>query len=119
VSSIQACAAKISLSWDTTCLFTFHEGNITTEDKNHLLSCVKNGKSVMILPDSRAFRPKEIASFLLNAGLDNETPVFVCESLTLPAEKVTSSTLAEASRQDFAPLNVMVIKANHQEKGGS
>ena len=34
VSSIQACAAKLGISWDNTCLFTFHEGNVTDEDKN-------------------------------------------------------------------------------------
>ena len=67
VSSIQACAAKFGISWDKTCLFTFHEGKVTAQDKNHLLSCIKNGKTIILLPDARAFPPKEIANFLLNA----------------------------------------------------
>jgi cobalt-precorrin-7 (C5)-methyltransferase len=112
VSSIQACAAKIGISWDTTCLFTFHEGNVTTEDKNHLLSCAKNGKNVMLLPDSRAFPPSEIASFLIKAGIDKKTPVYICENLTLDDEKITSSILEEVSQQAFQSLCVMVIKAN-------
>jgi cobalt-precorrin-7 (C5)-methyltransferase len=113
VSSIQTCAAKIGISWDTTCLFTFHEGNVTAEDKNHLLACVKNGKNVLLLPDSRAFPPKEIASFLLKAGIDKKTPIYICENLTLDNETITSSTLEKISAQVFLPLCVMVIKPNH------
>ena len=55
----------------------------------------------MLLPDSRAFPPSEIASFLLKAGLDKETPVFVCENLTLTNEKITSSSLEQVSKQSF------------------
>ncbi len=109
VSSIQACAAKIGVSWDNTCLFTFHEGNVAAEDRNHFLSCVKNGKNVILLPDSRAFPPREIASFLLKNGLDKETRVFVCENLTLDDEKITSSCLDQISKMSFGSLCVMVI----------
>jgi cobalt-precorrin-7 (C5)-methyltransferase len=112
VSSIQACAARLGVSWDTTCLFTFHEGNVTAEDKSSLLSYVKKGKNVMLFPDSRAFPPSEIASFLLKAGVDKETCVFVCENLTLDDEKVTFSTLGEVSKQAFGSLCIMVIKGN-------
>ncbi len=112
VSSIQACAAKIALNWDTTCLFTFHEGNVTAEDKNHLLTCVKNNKNVMLLPDSRAFPPKEIATFLITSGVEKKIPVYICENLTLENEKITSSTLEKISAQSFVPLCVMVIKPN-------
>jgi cobalt-precorrin-7 (C5)-methyltransferase len=115
VSSIQACAARLGVSWDTICLFTFHEGNVTVENKKHLLSCIKNGKNVMLLPDSRAFPPSEIASFLLKAGVDEETSVFVCENLTLDHEKVTSSSLVEVSKQTFGSLCVMIIKADHSK----
>ena len=39
VSSIQACAATLNISWDNACLFTFHEGNVTDEEKEKLVSC--------------------------------------------------------------------------------
>jgi cobalt-precorrin-7 (C5)-methyltransferase len=110
VSSIQACAAKIGMSWDATCLFTFHEGNVTVNDKNHLLSCVNNGKNVLLLPDSRAFPPKEIASFLIEGGVNKKTPVYICENITLENEKVTASTLEKVTEQSFGSLCVMVIK---------
>ena len=114
VSSIQACAAKIALSWDSTHLFTFHEGNVTAQDKNHLLTCIQNGKNIILLPDSRAFPPKEIAAFLIDAGVNISTPVYICENLTLDNEKITVSTLQKISEQTFVPLCVMVIKANLQ-----
>ncbi len=116
VSSIQACAARLAISWDTACLFTFHEGNVTAEEKNQLASCIKNGKDAMLLPDSRAFSPKNIADFLIDAGVDKKTPVYVCENLTLDDEKVTSSSLEQVSQQTFRPLCVMVIKSNRQVK---
>ncbi len=112
VSSIQACAAKLNMSWDNACLFTFHEGNVTVEEKNAFAACLKSGRNAMILPDSRAFPPKIIANFLIKAGLDKETSVFVCENITLPDERVTSSSLEQVSMQDFGALCVMVIKAN-------
>jgi cobalt-precorrin-7 (C5)-methyltransferase len=117
VSSIQACAAKLGISWDDMCFFTFHEGEVSTEKKNELVSCLKNGKDAMLLPDSRAFAPCEIATFLIKAGLSKETSVFVCENLTLDDEKVTSSTLEQVSKQAFRSLCVMVIKANRKVKG--
>src|SRR5208283_2409257 len=93
VSSIQTCAARLGISWDDACLFTFHEGNVSTGDKNKLVSCLTKGKDAMLLPEPRAFPPREIASFLLKAELDKETPVFVCENLTLDNERVKSSSL--------------------------
>jgi len=117
VSSIQTCATRLGISWDDACLFTFHEGNVSTEEKNKLLSCLKKGREAILLPDSRAFPPSEIASFLLKAGLDKETPVFVCENLTLDDERVTSSSLKQVSEQAFESLCVMVIKANRKVKG--
>ena len=117
VSSVQTCAARLGISWDDACLFTFHEGNVSVEEKNKLLICLKKGKEAILLPDSRAFPPDEIASFLLKAGLDKETPAFVCENLTLNNERVTSSSLKQVSEQAFEPLCVMVIKTNRKVKG--
>ena len=112
VSSIQACAARLGISWDEACLFTFHEGNVREEKKTELATCLKGGRDAMLLPDSRAFPPKEIAGFLIKAGLERKIAVFVCENLTLSDEKVTASSLEEVCKLDFPSLCVMVIKAN-------
>ncbi len=112
VSSIQTCAARLGISWDDAGLFTFHQGNVSAERKEELAICLKNGRVAMLLPDAKAFPPKEIASYLIKSGLDGQTPVFVCENLTLSDEKVTASSLEGVLKLDFAALCVMVIKAN-------
>ncbi len=110
VSSIQACAAKLGISWDKACLFTFHEGNVTEEEKNQLISCLKKGKNAILLPNSKTFSPKEIAAFLIKSGIDRETRAYVCENITLRNEEVTLGTLERISQKDFGSLSVMVIK---------
>ena len=116
VSSIQACAAKLAISWDDALLLTYHEGEVSEEEKQVLDLAVSGGQDIIILPDSKAFSPKDIASYLLNNGAEKDLPVFVCENLTLTDEKITSSTLAKVSKQTFGSLCVMVIKANSEVK---
>ncbi len=109
VSSIQACAARLNLSWDNARLFTFHE-EVSDGEKEKLVSAVQCGRTIMLLPNSKGFTPKDIASLLLEVGTDKETPVFVCENITLENEKITQTNLAKVTDQTFGPLCVMVIK---------
>jgi len=112
VSSIQTCAARLGISWDDACLFTFHQGNVNAKRKEELATCLKGGRDAMLLPDAKAFPPKEIANYLIQSGIDSQTPVFICENLTLGDEKVTASSLEGVLKLDFKALCVMVIKAN-------
>ncbi|MBN1245885.1 precorrin-6y C5,15-methyltransferase (decarboxylating) subunit CbiE [Candidatus Bathyarchaeota archaeon] len=116
VSAIQACAARLCMCWDEMSLFSFHKGT-TAEKKAQLSKAVKEGKDIMLLPDPKAFPPREIASFLVKAGLAKETPVFVCERLTLSDERVVESTLERVAALDFDALCVMVIKVNQKQEG--
>jgi cobalt-precorrin-7 (C5)-methyltransferase len=109
ISSVQVCAARLSMSWDKTCLFSFHEG-VSAEEKQELANAVKKGNDVILLPDSRGFPPSAVAKFLVDVGVDAETPVFVCENLTLSDERIVRSTLGEAVGVSFGSLCVMVIK---------
>lgn len=112
VSSIQACAAKVNLSWDNIRLFTFHEGQVSDDQKEKLVSAYQCGRTIMLLPDAKSFAPKDIAALLIETGANKETQVYVCENLTLDNEKVTSTTLEELQGQTFGSLSVMVIKQN-------
>ncbi len=114
VSSLQACAARLVMSWGDARLFTFHEGDVNDSEKQELASALKAGRSVMVLPSVRAFAPKDIASYLITAGLDRDTPVYVCENLTLDTERITVSSLGNVAEQTFGSLCVMVIKSNHR-----
>jgi cobalt-precorrin-7 (C5)-methyltransferase len=115
VSAIQVCAAKLCLSWDEACLFTFHQGNINDVKKIELMSCLKAGRNVILLPDAKAFSPKEIATYLIESGFNPHMSVFICENLTLCDERVTKSNLEGVSVADFGALSVMVIKAKCED----
>jgi cobalt-precorrin-7 (C5)-methyltransferase len=112
VSSIQACAAKIPLSWDNTRLFTFHEGQVSEDQKEKLVSAYQCGRTIMLLPDAKSFTPKDVAALLIETGAEKNTAVYICENLTLENERVTSTTLEELQGQTFGSLSVMVIKQN-------
>jgi cobalt-precorrin-7 (C5)-methyltransferase len=109
VSSIQVCAARLGISWDEVCLFSFHEGT-SLEEKKKLLSAVKNRNDVMLLPDPKAFAPAEVAKYLIDGGVAESTLAFICENLTLANERLTKSTLKEISVASFGSLCVMVIR---------
>ena len=109
VSSIQACAARLNLGWDNTRLFTFHD-EVSEEEKEKLISAVKCGRTIMLLPNSRSFAPKDIAIFLIELDIDKETPVCICENITLENEKISETTLGKVVGQTFGSLCVMVIK---------
>jgi cobalt-precorrin-7 (C5)-methyltransferase len=109
VSSIQACAARLNLSWDNTRLFTFHD-EVSEEEKEKLISAVKCARTILLLPNSRGFAPKDIASFLIKQDVDKQTPVYICENITLENEKITATPLEKVDGQSYGALCVMVIK---------
>jgi cobalt-precorrin-7 (C5)-methyltransferase len=109
ISSVQVCAARLSMPWDELSLFSFHDG-VSAEKKAKLVAVVKDGRDALLLPDPKNFSPAQAAKFLIESGVDAAIPVFVCENLTLSDERVVSSMLGEVARSSFSPLCVMVIK---------
>ena len=109
ISSVQVCAARLSMPWDELSLFSFHDG-VGAEKKAKLFDVVKDGRDALLLPDPKNFSPEQAAKFLIESGMDAEIPVFVCENLTLSDERIVNSTLGEVARSSFSPLCVMVIK---------
>jgi cobalt-precorrin-7 (C5)-methyltransferase len=114
VSSIQVCAARLRMRWDTADLLSFH-GDASHKKKMRLIEALKNGKKVMLLPD-KSFSPCDIARFLIDHGIDEETPVSVCENLTLDDERTVTSTLDGILKQEFDMLCVMVVGAEQTER---
>lgn len=78
--------------------------------KEKLVSAVKCGRTILLLPNQRGFAPKDIAAFLIKLDTDKQTPVYICENITLENEKVTSTSLGQVVNQSFSSLCVMVIK---------
>lgn len=110
VSAIQACAARLGISWDNSRLFTFHEGDVSDDAKEKLVSAYQCGRTIMLLPAPKGFAPKDVAALLLKTGADPKTEVYICENVTLEDEKITQTTLEKTANQSFGSLCVMVIK---------
>ncbi|MCW4015960.1 MAG: precorrin-6y C5,15-methyltransferase (decarboxylating) subunit CbiE [Candidatus Bathyarchaeota archaeon] len=108
VSSIQICAARLRMRWDTATLISFH-ADASNEKKMKLVEATKSGNIVILLPDPQSFSPSDVARFLIENGIDKKTAVSVCENLTLTNEKVVTSTLAGILEQEFGVLCVMVV----------
>jgi cobalt-precorrin-7 (C5)-methyltransferase len=111
VSSIQVCAARLRVRWDTAVLLSFH-ANVNEKKKQRLLEAIKDRKTVMLLPDPYSFTPQNIAEFLISNGVNKQTPVNVCENLTLENERVVKSSLSGILEMQFDVLCVMVVGAN-------
>jgi precorrin-6B methylase 1 len=109
VSSIQASAARLNISWDSARFITFHEGTVAEEEKEELALAVKDGKNVLLLPSSKGLRP---ATYPLPAikRRDKQTTVYVCENITLENRKNHQTTLADALNRHLAH-SFMVIKS--------
>jgi cobalt-precorrin-7 (C5)-methyltransferase len=110
VSSIQVCAARLSMRWDTADLLSFH-ADPSQKKKMRMVRTLKNKKTVILLPDPQSFSPRNIARFLIDQGINQETPVSICENLTLENERTVTATLDRILEQQFDPLCVMVIGA--------
>ncbi len=109
VSSIQVCAAYLSMCWENAVLFTFHSG-VDEKKKEELFKAVKAGKDVFLLPEPKIFKPADIALFLIKKGIEKTAKIIVCENLTLKNEQVVETTLDEATHLSFSPLCVIVIR---------
>jgi cobalt-precorrin-7 (C5)-methyltransferase len=116
ISSIQACAARLLMSWDEARLFTFHDG-ASPQKKRELADTVKKGTEVLLFPNPKTFGPSNIARFLINEGVARETPAVVCENLTLDNEHAVSTVLNDILGKSYESLCVMVISPSRQQKG--
>jgi len=110
VSSVQVCAARLRMLWDTAELFSFH-ADVSHKKKLRLIEAIRDGNRVMVLPDPNSFTPKDIARFLIDNGIAGVTPVSVCENLTLDDERTVTSTLDGILEQKFDVLCIMVVGA--------
>jgi len=109
VSSIQVCAARLQMGWDEAKLFSFHDG-INDRKKKELADAVVKGDDIILLPDSKAFSPSDVANFLIDKGVPEDTSAIVCENLTLEDERVVAGTLRGIVGKSYGSLCVMVIR---------
>lgn len=102
ISSLQLCAARLEISWDEVDILTYHG----RENSTDVINILDNGRATIMLP-SRSVA--DMASFLMDNGVDGDRKVVVCERLSYPEEKIVETTICEVVNSEFTYMCIMVI----------
>ena len=102
VSSMQLAFARVKESWDDAYLTS-----LATQPLELVVEKARTAAKVGLFTIDSA-PPSAVAQALLDRKIDYFT-VYVCENLGSPDERVTHGELSEIAKQDFAPLNVLIL----------
>lgn len=102
VSSMQLAFARVKESWDDAYLT-----NLATQPLELVVEKARTAAKVGVFT-TEAAPPEAVAQALVDRKIDYFT-AYVCENLGSPDERVTHGDLAEIARQEFGPLNVMIL----------
>ncbi|MFV9505801.1 MAG: precorrin-6y C5,15-methyltransferase (decarboxylating) subunit CbiE [Oscillochloridaceae bacterium umkhey_bin13] len=102
-SSYQLAFAALAEPWHDAVLLSAHARPLA-----EVLPRVLAAPKAAMLTDEQ-HTPAVIARALLDAGLPAATPCAICEHLAEPAQRIVRTTLAAATTQSFAALNVFVV----------
>jgi precorrin-6B C5,15-methyltransferase / cobalt-precorrin-6B C5,C15-methyltransferase len=102
VSSMQLAFARVKENWDDAYLT-----NLATQPLELVVEKTRTAAKVGLFT-TEAAPPRAVAQALLDRKIDYFT-AYVCENLGAPDERVTHEDLAEIARQDFSPLNVLIL----------
>jgi len=102
VSSMQLAFARVKESWDDAYL-----ANLATQPLDHVLEKVRTAAKVGLFTTEQS-SPAAVAQGLLDRRIDYFN-AYVCENLGSPDERVTQGELDDVARQQFGPLNVLIL----------
>lgn len=102
VSSMQLAFARVKESWDDAYLT-----NLASQPLELVVEKTRTAAKVGLFTTEQS-PPDAVAKALLERKIDYFT-AYVCENLGSPDERVTQDELAEIARQQFSPLNVMIL----------
>lgn len=102
VSSMQLAFARVKESWEEAYLT-----NLAHRSLDQVLEQIRVAEKVGLFT-SEDCPPAKVARGLLDRRIDYFWG-YVCENLGSPDERVTRGSLQELSKQEFAPLNVMIL----------
>lgn len=102
VSSMQLAFARVKESWEDAYLT-----DLSARSLDNVLEKVRIAEKVGLFTSER-WPPAAVAQALVERGIDYFT-AYVCENLGSPDERVTSAELGEIAREEFSPLNVMIL----------
>jgi precorrin-6Y C5,15-methyltransferase (decarboxylating) len=102
VSSMQLAFARVMETWEEAYLT-----NLANHPLDAVLEKIRTAQKVGLFTSDQC-GPEDVAKALLARRIDYFT-AYVCENLGARDERVTRGTLAEISKQEFDPLNVMIL----------
>jgi precorrin-6Y C5,15-methyltransferase (decarboxylating) len=102
VSSMQLAFARVKESWDDAYLTS-----LATQPLELVVEKARTAAKVGLFT-TEAAPPAAVARALLDRKIDYFT-AYVCENLGSPDERVTHEELAEIAKQEFSPLNVLIL----------
>lgn len=106
VSSMQLAFARVKESWDDAYL-----SNLANQPLDRVVDTIRTAERVGLFT-TEAISPSVVAAALLDRRIDYFT-VYVCENLGTRDETVTQGELQAIAKQDFGPMNVMVLVRRH------
>jgi len=102
VSSMQLAFARVKESWDDAYLT-----NLASQPLELVAEKARTAAKVGVFTTDTA-PPGAVAKALLERRIDYFT-AYVCENLGSPDERVTHGELTEIAKQEFSPLNVLIL----------
>lgn len=116
VTSVQVLCARLCVPWEGLDVISLH-GRSDSAGTGRIVHTLHGGRPVAVLTDP-VHTPRSIALELVASDLAG-CMVSVGEDLGQPSERVRTLSAREAAREDFSPLNVMLIHpAAGSERGG-
>ena len=102
VSSMQLAFARVKESWDDAYLT-----DLAAQPLELVVEKARTAAKVGVFT-TESSPPSAVAQGLLDRKIDYFT-AYVCENLGSPDERVTHAELGEIARQEFSPLNVLIL----------
>jgi iron complex transport system substrate-binding protein len=110
VSSVQMAAGRAGVTLEESVIVSFHKLGSVTSRLRWVTETLSKGRNVICLLDED-FPASWVAEQLLRRKVRSVRDVVVCQSLSLPEEKVFRGTLSEVRSLKTIPLSVAVLRA--------
>lgn len=103
ISAMQLAFAKLSLSWHSAKLLSFHGRRPADEDLKF------EPKKILGLLTDAKFNSSTISKILINLGWEKNSSLAICSRLSYPDEKIFLTTLGDAEFSE--PINHCILIA--------
>ncbi len=121
ISSIQVAASIAKINLDESVIVSLHDGGNAIRKMEFIANMLNYGRHVILLTGPE-LKLEEAAEALIANGISKQTPVIVCENLTLRGEyeglheNVFVGVLEDLLLRRFSWLSIVVIKCrDHNE----